>query len=303
MINPSFTLTYDDINSFRKTGFLHLKQFYSDNFIEYIYKTIGNLISTPTDKYQSGFNRLAFDMYDGDHQLIELLKDPHFHNIMKKLTGRTMFFAQALSFELHKLKDKGFPWHIGTQSFGYQKATDYGCTIWSPLVPIDPNNQRGGMAYVPKDKISGDFMYTHYDPSVFQVLQDKINNNELVTIDDFVHWRDGGLNDSAMKALLEHFAVEDAFQPCDALIFDKYVIHRSVMLEEGELDARAAFVMRFFDSESTYDHRRAQDLEIPRKYFGYSGPTLFHLAVAEKDGEKLINSSLFNNQVYRLLSQ
>lgn len=302
MIKNDFKLTEEQVYRFKTQGFLLLKQFYSQKFTSYINSTLDRYIDVPTDKYQSGFSRLAFDMYDGDEVVISLLKNRLFREIIHTLTGRNMFFAQALSFELKKEVNKGFPWHIGTQSFGYHQASDFGCTLWAPLVSIDPDGQRGGMAYVPKDIVNGEYLYSHIDPAVFRMLQDKIKTGGALSIDDFVQWRDGPLNDPAQLAILEHFGVEDAFQVGDALIFDKYVIHRSVPLNAGDINVRAAFVMRFFCSESTYDKTRATSLEIPRHYFKYSGPTKFHLEVAENDGDLLIESPLFNGQEYKNLS-
>jgi len=301
MLNENFKLTQDQIKEFQEKGFLLLKGFYSPEFIDYIQSTIGKYINTPTDKYQSGFSRLAFDMYDGDDKVIELLENKKFRETMKELTQRDMFFAQALSFELEKLKNKGFPWHIGTQSFGYHHADDFGCTIWAPLAPINPEGQRGGMAYVPKNVVNGKYLYSHIDPAVFRMLQNKIDKKEDPKLEEFVQWRDGPLNDTAQKDILDHFGVEDKFELGDALIFDKYVIHKSVMLGEGPIDSRAAFVMRFFCDQSTYDAERAKDLEIPRNYFEYAGPTKFHIEVAKNQGDLLINSPIFSGQEYRHL--
>lgn len=303
MIDEKFQITDEHITEFHERGFLLLRNFYTPELIAYLRETVGNYIKQPTDRYQSGFNRLAFDMYDGDEKIIELLGNDTFRATITELTGRTMFFAQALSFELAKLKDKGFPWHIGTQSFGYQHAKDYGCTIWAPLDPIDPTAQRGGMAYVPKNIVSGDFLYSHIDPATFRLLDEKIAAEEEFSVEEFVELRDGPLNDPAMKRLLDHFAFEDDFAPGDALIFDKDVIHRSVMLGEGPLDSRAAFVMRFFGADSTYDRGRAHDLEIPRHHYGYDGPTKFHLEVAQREGQPLVDSPIFAGQGYRLLTR
>ena len=217
------------------------------------------------------------------------------------LTNETLLYAQGLGFELKKNESKGFPWHIGTQSFGYQKADDFGCTIWTPLAPIQKAKQRGGMAYVPKNIVSGKFMYTHIDPAIFKKLDEKIKNKNDVTLDDFVYWRDGPLNDPAMNSILNYYAVEDDFKLGDALIFDKYVIHKSVMLNDGPLDSRAAFVMRFISNNSTYDKKRAEDLEIPRSHFDYSGPTRFHLDVCDQDGDLIRDSYLFESNLETIL--
>ncbi|WP_103341276.1 hypothetical protein [Amycolatopsis sp. CA-126428] len=301
MLDKQFHLDQTQVEEFRERGFAVLRGFYSEDFTNYLQHTMGKILERPTDKYQSGFNRLAFDMYDGDEKLISLLTCEEFRTSMSRLTGRGMFFAQALSFELRKLKDKGFPWHIGTQSFGYQRADDYGCTIWAPLAPIDSAGQRGGMAYVPKNVISGNFMYSDVDPASFRLLKEHVDAKDDITLEEFVQLRDGPLNDPAMKRLLDYFSVEDDFEIGDALIFDKNVIHRSVLLEDGPIDTRMAFVMRFFDSESTYDRNRAHDLEVPRTHFSYAGPTAFHLEVADEDGALLSGSPIFAGQDYRSL--
>ncbi|MGF6487915.1 hypothetical protein [Pseudomonas frederiksbergensis] len=59
--------------------------------------------------------------------------------------------------------------------------------------------------------------------------------------------------------------------------------------------------MLFFCDTSTYDYRRAHDLEIPREHFKYSGPTRFHLEVAKEHGELLVDSPFFEGQEYRSL--
>ncbi|MDM2974072.1 hypothetical protein OGY62_14915 [Citrobacter sp. CK198] len=61
------------------------------------------------------------------------------------------------------MKNKGFSWHIGTQSFGYHHHQDFGYTIWAPLATINPRGQRGGMAYVPKNAVNGEYLYSHID--------------------------------------------------------------------------------------------------------------------------------------------
>jgi hypothetical protein len=303
LVSDSFEITEKQIEDFKRKGFLHLKNFYSKPFISYILKKTNDDIAEPVDKYQAGFSRVAFDLFNGDPTINSLLESKKFREIMKSLTEKKLIYTQGLGFELKKNDSKGFPWHIGTQSFGYQQADDFGCTIWTPLAPIKKESQRGGMAYVPKDIVSGAFMYTDVDPAISDKMQEKIDNKEDLTIDDFVHLRDGPLNDPAMKRILDHFGEEDNFELGDALIFDKHVIHRSVMLGEGEIASRSAFVMRFVCSDSKYDKKRAQDLEIPRKHFNYSGPTSFHLDVCKSDGDLIKNSHLFKDDLeVRVLS-
>ncbi|MHA7865852.1 hypothetical protein, partial [Flagellimonas marinaquae] len=219
------------------------------------------------------------------------------------LAGRDMLHTQTLAFELKQKTSKGFPWHIGTQSFGFQKADDFGCTLWVPMVNIDNEKQKGGMSYVPKNIISGEFMYNDVDPASFRLLQQYMNSNKEISVEEFIELRDGPLNQPAMKRLLDYYSVTDNFEIGDALLFDKYVIHKSVMLDEGPISSRTALAMRFIDSNSRYDKKRADDLEIPRQLFNYNGPTRFHLEVAESDDQLILNGPLYKGKRYRLITK
>ena len=292
-INENFKLTESEIKNFNTKGFLMLRGIFSDKFIEYINNKITKELQAPSDRYQAGFNRVRYDIFQNDKNVYDLLGDTIFKSVIKRLTNRKMLFTQALAFELKRSESNGFPWHIGTQSFGFQRAEDFGCTIWFPLVPIKTNSQRGGMSYVPTDKVSGKFMYEFIDPSVFNFLEEKISNNRDIFIEEYMQLRDGPLNDLGMKKLLDYYAVEDNFELGDALIFDKNVIHKSVKLEDGPIGGRPALAMRFTDSVAQYDKRRAENLEIPRKYWNYAGPTSLHLQIADKDGTLMKDSPLF----------
>jgi len=300
-INKNFSIRSTDIDSFKSNGFLLLKGLFTQELISYFSGIINDELQEPTDKYQTGFNRVRYDIFDKDSNIYEVLADSTFKKVLSALCERDMIFTQALAFELKKSSSSGFPWHIGTQSFGFQRAEDFGCTIWIPLVPIDAKGQRGGMAYVPTNKVSGDFMYKCVDPSTFNLIQEKIDRNEDLYIEEYMQLRDGPLNDPAMKKMLDYYTVEDSFELGDALIFDKNVIHRSVKLSDGKLDSRPALAIRFTDAEARYDKKRAMDLEVPRKFWNYTGPTSIHLTVASEDGTLMKDSPLFKENLNQRL--
>ena len=300
-INKNFSIRPTDIDSFKLNGFLLLKGLFTKELIDYFSGIINDELQEPTDKYQTGFNRVRYDIFDQDSNIYEVLADSTFKKVLSALCERDMIFTQALAFELKKSSSSGFPWHIGTQSFGFQRAEDFGCTIWIPLVPIDAKGQRGGMAYVPTNKVSGDFMYKCVDPSTFNLIQEKIDRNEDLYIEEYMQLRDGPLNDPAMKKMLDYYTVEDSFELGDALIFDKNVIHRSVKLSDGKLDSRPALAIRFTDAEARYDKKRAMDLEVPRKFWNYAGPTSIHLTVAIEDGTLMKDSPLFKENLNQRL--
>lgn len=296
-INTNFKISEEDIIDFNKKGFLLLKEIFSSELIKYLQDKITQELKAPSDRYQSGFNRVKYDIFEKDENIYKILENKIFKSTMRQLTKRSMLFTQALAFELKRNDSKGFPWHIGTQSFGFQRSEDFGCTIWFPLVPIDVSRQQGGMSYVPTNRISGKFMYDCIDPSVFNYLRKKISSNTETSIEEYMLLRDGPLNDPGMKKLLDYYGVEDNFELGDALIFNKYVIHKSVPLKEGEIMSRPALAMRFTDVDAQYDKQRAENLEIPRKYWNYAGPTSLHLRIGKNDGDLMKNSTLFQEDL------
>jgi amino acid adenylation domain-containing protein/thioester reductase-like protein/non-ribosomal peptide synthase protein (TIGR01720 family) len=292
-INQRFKLSRQHVKDYRDAGFVLLKKFFSDEMVQYLSGRVNDELTTPTDRYQKGFDRLRYDLCAGDEVIYELLAQRAFREAMAKLCDKKLFFTQGVGFGLKKNVSTGFNWHIESQSFGFHRTEDYATTLWTPLHPINTKGQRGGMRYVPRSAISGEYMYSHVDPAVFRCLNERIESGGI-GFDEYVALRDEPLNSSGMNRLLEYFAIEDDFELGDALLFDKYVIHRSVVLEEGPLEIRDAFSLRFICEDSRYDRRRAHDIEIPRNYFKYTGPTKFHLEICENDGDLIADSPFFD---------
>lgn len=292
-LNNDFRLTDEHIADYQRTGFVLLKQFFSRDMIDYLSQRVNDELETPTDHYQKGFDKLRYDLCNDDEAIFELIGDSRFKRIMTDLTERRLFFTQGVGFGLKKNLSKGFTWHIESQSFGFNRSEDYGTTLWAPLHRIDTRQQGGGMRYVPRDVISGEFMYDYIDPAVFRCLDERIQSGGIA-FEDYVALRDEPLNSSGIGRLLEYFSVEDDFELGDVLLFDKYVIHRSVPLGEGELDSRDAFSLRFIADDSRYDLARAHSIEIPRNHYGYAGPTRFHLEICKEDGSLIVDSPYFD---------
>ncbi|QLC72650.1 hypothetical protein LPB260_17960 [Pseudomonas sp. LPB0260] len=292
-LNQKFRLTEAHIADYQRTGFVLLKQLFSAEMIDYLRKRVNEELETPTDHYQKGFDKLRYDLCNDDEVIFELLGNPQFQQIMRDLNQRTLFFTQGVGFGLKQGVSKGFSWHIESQSFGFNRSEDYATTLWAPLHRIDTKGQAGGMRYVPRDVISGEFMYDFIDPAVFRCLDERIKSGGIA-FEDYVALRDEPLNSSGIGRLLEYFAVEDDYELGDALLFDKYVIHRSVPLGEGELQTRDAFSLRFIADDSRYDLARAKSIEIPRDHYGYAGPTKFHLEICKEDGSLIVDSPYFD---------
>lgn len=215
-----------------------------------------------------------------------------------------------MSFEIEKNVNKGLPWHVGVQSFGYQVGEEFGCTMWAPLHPVDSKGQRGGMAYVPQHVLPGQFVYSA-DLAVVEALRARERAGRKTSVQDYFGLRTGILNSPVMDELLETHQVEDDFDPGDVLLFNKTVVHRSIMLGEGELSRRAAYVLRFVDAASRYDLSRARTLEFPVEQYGtglfpYKPITRQHIEIAEagaEDGDMLAQCAYFGDRDRRLVQR
>ncbi|MCB5906277.1 phytanoyl-CoA dioxygenase family protein [Streptomyces pinistramenti] len=293
MINPTFSISKDDVEYFKEHGFLKLRNIFSEEFTEHLRNISTSQVAPPGDNYGSGFSKLKYDVGNDDPKILSLMSDPAFSSAMTRLTETSLFFTQGLGFELEKNKSTGFPWHVGTQSFGFQRRQDQGFTIWTPLCAIDPEGQRGGMKYLSKQVLSGEFVYQHIN-LLPDYMKDEIAAGKELTFSDFSQLKNNLLNSPEMAKLLDHFAVEDSFEPGDALIFDKYVLHRSVRLDEGPIPSRLAYALRFSSIDARYDKRRVDALAFPRVTFNYDVGSHFNDNVGTHDGDAVYSSPHFD---------
>ncbi|MYA32811.1 MAG: phytanoyl-CoA dioxygenase family protein [Gemmatimonadales bacterium] len=314
-----FSVAREQMEHFSRDGFVKLKGFLNADVVSTLLDRVDvelnrgmevqfNRGTTDRVASESVFSRTQYDFAADKADIFELLERPYFRRALTDLTGRDLFLTFELSFEIKKNVNKGFPWHVGVQSFGYQFAEEFACTLWVPLHPIDTNGQRGGMAYIPQHILPGDFVYPA-DLAVVEALKARERAGKRTGVDDYFGLRGGILNSPAMKELLDVQAVEDDFEPGDAFLFNKSVIHRSVLLGEGELAQRAAYVMRFVDATSRYDLNRAQCLEFPSEQYGkgpfpYKPVTRQHIEIAEagaQHGDVISQCAYFSDRDRRTI--
>lgn len=316
-----FRVSREQKARFSRDGFVKLSGFLNSSTVDMLLDRVDlELARGPAIKINRGtrdeagpsptFKRVQYEFEAAKTDLFELLARPYFRRALTGLTGRDLFLTFESSFEIEKNVHKGLPWHVGIQSFGYQFAEEFGCTLWAPLHPIDTSGQRGGMTYVPQHVLSGNFVYST-DLAVVEALRARERAGNLTNVQDYFGLRHGILNSPAMEELLETHRVEDDFDPGDVFVFNKNVIHRSVMLGEGELSRRAAYVLRFVDATSRYDLNRARCLEFPSEQYGkglfpYKPHTRRHIEISEagaKDGDRLSQCAYFGDRDRRLVAR
>lgn len=293
LINPSFKITQNDVEQFRTHGFLKLRGVFTPKMVEHMRLLSSKEVEPPSDNYGTGFSKLKYDIGNDDPVVLSVMSDPRLVEAMTALTDRSLFYTQGLGFELEQDKSTGFPWHVGTQSFGFQRREDPGYTIWTPLCPIDPQGQRGGMAYISTAALSGSFVYQHIN-LVTDRIKSRIEAGEKLTYEDFGALKNSLLNSPEMDEVLTHVSTEDAFEPGDALLFDKYVMHRSIPLGRGPIPSRLAYALRFSATDAVYDKHRVEALAYPRRQFNYDVGSPFNDVVAEADGDSIYGSPYFD---------
>lgn len=307
-----FRITPEQKAQFRRDGFVRLGGFLNaeviDTLLDRVEVEMGRN-SVDNFKADSQFRRAKYDFDSDKDAIFQLLERRYFRNALTDLVERDLFLTFELCFEIEREVSTGFPWHVGAQSFGYQFAEEFGCTLWAPLHPVDTKGQRGGMAYVPQHVVSGEFVFDQIEPAVVSTLRAKDRAGVRTDVNEYFAMRGGILNSPAIAEILENHRIEDDFEPGDALLFNKTVVHRSVMLGDGELARRAAYVLRFVDAGSRYDLRRAQSLEYPAQRYGkglfpYKPITRQHIEIAEAgaaDGDVLSTCAYFSDRNRRLV--
>lgn len=306
-----FRVTAEQQERFSRDGFIKLDGFLNEGAVAMLRdRSDVELDRAPAVKLRAvNFSKVQYDFDSPKAPIFELMERPYFREALTALTGRDLFLTFEMSFEIEKNVNKGLPWHVGVQSFGFQFAEDFACTLWAPLDPIDANAQRGGMAYVPQHVLSGEFVYSA-DMVVGEVLKAREERSGKRTgAQDYFALRMDFLNCPVMEELLDVHRIEDDFNPGDVLLFNKYVVHRSVMLGDGDLDYRSAYVLRLVDATSRYDLHRAQALEFPSEHyangiFPYKPATRQHIEIAEagaQHGDLIAECAFFGDRERRMI--
>lgn len=311
LFDNDFCINREHKEQFRRDGFVKLNGFLNSSVVSMLLDRVDVELARGTSETLSvdaRFNRAKYDFDADKAKIFELLEAPYFRQAMIDLTGHDLFLTFETSYEIEKNTNKGFPWHVCVQGFGYQFAEQFGCTFWAPLHPVNVNKQRGGLACISRQVVPGEFAYST-DLAVIEVIQAREQAGNRTSVQDYFDLRAGVLNSPVMTELLETHKVEHNFTPGDVLLFDKTVVHRSVMLGEGELARRVAYVLRFVDASSRYDLNRAKILEFPSEQYGkgffpYKPLTRQHIEIAEagaENGDLLSECAYFSDRERRMI--
>ncbi|OKP06224.1 phytanoyl-CoA dioxygenase family protein [Xenorhabdus thuongxuanensis] len=174
--------------------------------------------------------------------------------ILSKIVEHNLIRTNDHVLEIAPNTHKGLDWHVGYYSFSYTQLEDYGCTLWVPLDNIS-RKQKGGMKYIPKNKLNGQFIYqfANYFFDSMRLLDPSEEYNKIATSDKFmINSVTTFIDDNVNESDIEDFD----FDIGDAFLFDKNVIHKTSEFLTGDLKSRMAIIIRFVSKDSLFDKER-----------------------------------------------
>ncbi len=247
LVNP-LRLNQDDLRHFQERGFIKLRSLLTPAAILQLRELADSQLRpapSGASAHGDGFSRLTHRVTQVGI-LERLYRQPAFAQVLTRLTGCRLIMSEAQSFEL-EVGRSGFAWHYDSLNFRYIRPQDPAFSLWLPLQPIRPELQGGGMAWVPLSRFSAqaNFQFS-------RLLAEKLARGE--TIEDFsAHLRQTYCTPGLLTDSFEQQRIEEAFEPGDALLFSKYLWHRSSPLLAGDLQRRQAVTLRLLDWRARLD--------------------------------------------------
>jgi hypothetical protein len=274
MIGECTVSKYD----FERKGYAKVERLFSPEFIESLR---GICDATIHDSSFVSFVKNKYNVGIDHPDVLRLIKDPGFGDFMSTITGREMIFTDGIVFELdHTLA--GFDWHIGVTSFKYIFPDDYACTIWIPLDPVDREKQNGGMSLLSKSVFSGLEFYklqtafTHaaeagsvrldaeyldiaglrrFNGAEKESKEERFRKAQELTPEAF---SDSLYFSQFARELLRQLSESFDYKIGDAMLFDKFVFHKTDVFRAGPMKSRRAFVLRFIDRNARFNDVNAR---------------------------------------------
>lgn len=207
---------------------------------------------------------------------------PEFRGLCASLDEGQWLLTQGLGFEITP-GQRGLTWHWGFRSFSFIRPEDQGYTLWIPLDDVDVERQNGGLPVVPETVYSGReetkmlarYCHAHED--------DALTMQAAANFASFCALRNG---------ILDREMVQHSFVPGDALLFNRFVFHRSAPFLAGPQLRRRAFVTRLIPASARYNPSLFTSSTALFKKFGlhtHEDPVGMHLGDL-REGEALGNS-------------
>ena len=136
-----YTVTQDQKERFQRDGFVKLDGFLNAHVVKFLLNRVEvEMARGDSSIIQAGslFTRSKYDFETEKADVYKLLARPYFRAALTDLAEQDLFLTFEICFELEKNVSKGFPWHVGMQSFGFSSRKNRGthcgcrCIRWMP---------------------------------------------------------------------------------------------------------------------------------------------------------------------------
>ena len=263
-----------DVSGYRENGFAKIEQFIDASVVEYLQRLVDSRDSDGTIKT---FGRNAYNVGLDDSTVHGIFQRPEFHDLIARMGYAGVIFSNAVLFENND-KSTGLPWHLDITSFKYIQPENPAFSVWVALDPISSDG--GGMSLLPKSLFSGHQFYQLQARAAKSVVDGKYETPQEIKMlfdDKYCSHEDRELKKSfpyLRKALpglfsdslyfsgfaryfLDQERVDFSLRPGDAMVFDKFVFHKTNPFPADKEARRRAFSLRFVDMESRYNEPAA----------------------------------------------
>ena len=259
--------TKEQQESYKELGVLILKKILNSKNMNLLIETSEKDVelSDRSEEFTPRFDRFSNQFINRSDKLKNLLDD--LSTPISEFVGEKIIFTQALLLEMNQ-GTLGFPWHFDEYSFCFIRPEDMALSLWIPLVPIYTKKQNGGMNWVNQNDFSAKSRmqqwafhqkyglqveakermkrWKHYQEKDLEIPCNKFDEAKWEQYGD--RWT--GEYDTEM---LEELKKEEDMELGDALLFNRYIWHKTHKLHAGEMPSRTAIVLRMVSENALFD--------------------------------------------------
>ncbi|MDE5123554.1 MAG: phosphopantetheine-binding protein [Trichodesmium sp. St19_bin1] len=247
---------------YQEKGYCQIREFFSASEIKRIEETL----ESAKDKSEVSKEKVTLkigkdDNIDTKDHAYDLVKYDFVSSLIKRklpflnyITGKKIMIMHNAFFSVEPNR-KGLGWHVGVGSFSFTQMDDFGASIWIPLDQIT-KEYRGGMQYVPTNIFPGKILYTINDLHLKNNIKWDESQGDLNEYVANANTIMNKITEDVIDYTIGDGYEEDEYKTGDVLLFNKYVLHRSVPLKPGLHKLRRAFVIRLVDYDTRVDEER-----------------------------------------------
>lgn len=236
----------------RRDGYLKIPSLFTPAAVEGLRALLADQLRAQSGEAPQGVGRDGGDSQFAGYSnnldlrgalMEDVRRSPEFRRLCAGIDDGRWLLTQGLGFEI-KPGLRGLAWHWGFRSFAFIGPEEQGYTLWIPLDDVDPAGQNGGLPVVSERVYSGreeTKLLAHYCRAH---ADDELVQRAAANFVPFCALR---------NAVLERERVEQAFCPGDALLFNRFVFHRSAPFLAGPQARRRAFVVRLLPASARFD--------------------------------------------------